>query len=343
MIDNFYNKLKQLCPSVIQNELLSQHTSIGVGGKAQYFLATNNLQEIIDAFKLAQSFNINILFLGGGTNLIVSDRDFSGLVISPQLFAFEILDNSYENIVPKSNYARHSTLTNSDYQTNLPDPFNLNDPKVLVKVGSSFRINGLIAKLNQVGITGLEWFSGIPGTVGGAIYMNIHGGKYFFADFVSSVEVLSKNGTIKNYPNSELNFNYDYSIFHESKEVILSTNLVLFQGDLPKAQKIVNEWGAKKILSQPQRSCGCIWQNLDSKTQERLDLPTPSVGYIIDKVLNLKGTQKGGAIISSKHAAFIENLGNASFDDIIYLINLVEDKFQAKYNFSLKKEIEIIN
>lgn len=343
MSDEFFSKLQSVCPHLIQNEPLASHTAIGIGGNASYFLKTDKKEDIFTAHKFADNFDIKTLIIGAGTNILISDADFPGLVIVPQLFDFEILDHSYELEAPKSTYARHQSLENSSYNTNLANSFNINDSKILVKVGSSFRLNALINKLNQTGITGLEWFYGIPGTVGGAVYMNIHGGNYFFADFIQSVELLSKSGDIKNLTHKDLNLKYDYSIFHESKEFILSANLVLYHGDLEKAKDIISQWGAKKILSQPQQSCGCIWQNLDQNTQSKFNLPTPSIGYIIDKVLNLKGIRKGDAIISKKHAAFIENLGNASFTDVIYLINLVEEKFQEKYHFPLKKEIEIIS
>jgi UDP-N-acetylmuramate dehydrogenase len=138
------------------------------------------------------------------SNVLISDNGFSGLVIVPQLFDFEIIDNDYKKANPKSSYARHHSLENSNYDTDLANSFDFNDTKILLKVGSSYRINSLINKLNQEKISGLEWFYGIPGTIGGATYMNIHGGNYFFADFIQSAEVFIKNGDLKKYTNKEL-------------------------------------------------------------------------------------------------------------------------------------------
>lgn len=332
----------QISDQLKLNEDLAKYTTIGIGGPAKYFFQTNSVDDLKKTISLADNYNIKIFILGNGSNIIVSDQGFDGLVIKPNLKDFEIINNpQFLNLSQIK--SRHQFVDQSENsKLDIPNSFSDQDEKIQIKAGSSWKLSELIGKLNQEKITGLEWFSGIPGSIGGAVYMNIHGGNYFFSDFIEEVEVLTKDLQTKVYKTKDINFDYDYSHFHESKEIILSITLNLYKGNLANAKNIITNWGVKKFQTQPIRSAGCTWKNLDKDTQEKLNLPTGSIGYIVDKILNLKGARKGDAIISEKHGAFIENLGNASFSDCLYLIELVEDKFQQKFNFSLKREIEIL-
>jgi UDP-N-acetylmuramate dehydrogenase len=118
-------------------------------------------------------------------------------------------------------------------------------------------------------------------------------------------------------------------------------DLNLKQGDIRNAREFVRHWARIKS-KQPQRSAGCIFKNLSAQEQVDLDLPSLSTGYIIDKVLKLKGKRKGDAIISTHHAAFIENLGSAKAADVFYLLNLIRETAQKKLGLDLKQEVELI-
>jgi UDP-N-acetylmuramate dehydrogenase len=343
-IDQFQNQVGELQ----LNEPLKNYTSMGVGGPATYFYLAQNLDKLILALKLAREFSIPIFIIGAGTDIIISDQGLDKLVIKISLLDYEILDTRHSGFDPESPpipipvLARHKSLKNSNYSTGLPNSFFHDDEKVQGKVGSGWKIIPLVNKLHEQGITGLEWFTGIPASLGGGVYNNIHGGKYFLSDFIDSVEVLDSNQNLKTYTNQELNFDYDKSLVQESKEIVVSLTLNLYKGNVKNAKNVVQKWGIEKNLNQAQRSAGCTWHNLTKEQQEKLNLSTPSIGYIVDKILNLKGKKIGDAQVSLKHAAFIENLGNATAADVHSLIKLVESQFEKKIGFKLKREIELI-
>ena len=157
--------------------------------------------------------------------------------------------------------------------------------------------------------------------------MNMHGGEYFFGELVEKA-TLTDGYTIKSVSNEYFQFEYDWSILHKTGEVVLNADLKLVKGNLDSAKQLTRDW-AKYKAGQPKRSAGCIFKNLSDQEQQRLELPTSSTGYLIDKVLGLKGMKIGDAIISNKHAAFIENLGQARAMDIFNLIQLIKQKAKS--------------
>lgn len=350
MNHDFVNKIKTNIASELKfSESLAKYTTIGIGGAAEYFLSINSQKELIQAVKIAKEFKIPITIIGGGSNIVIADQGLKGLVIRNQILDLQIiesqnLDSNKIKVSPRlgqvSEIIEKQGVADYLIDENLSS-FDENSETIIVKVGAGWKNNPLILKLFSLGITGLEWFGGIPGSMGGAIYMNIHGGKKFISDFVVSVDVLDKNGDLQTLLPKDLKFDYDQSIFQSNKMAILSANLKLYKGDIQKAQKIFN-WAKKKIISQPQRTAGCVFQNLSEEQKQRLGLKSPSMGYIIDQVLNLKGTMIGGAKISDSHAAFIENVAGATSADVLQLVELVEKKMWEKFKIKIKREIEFI-
>ena len=119
------------------------------------------------------------------------------------------------------------------------------------------------------------------------------------------------------------------------------TELKLHYGDVGRARAAAVEWARRKAL-QPQKSAGCIFRNLSSTEQQRLRLPTPSIGYLVEHVLKLKGERRGDAIISPRHAAFIENLGQASAADVKDLIALMKTRAKSELALDLIEEVEYL-
>jgi len=221
--------------------------------------------------------------------------------------------------------------------------FSPQDEKVLVSVGSGWKLNALIAYCLDKGLVGLEWFAGIPGSLGGAVYMNIHGGNYFFSDLVYKVIAWNQLSQKQvELTAKELKFDYDYSVFQEKEMVILLAQLILYRGNIEIAKKIQQYWLRQKLMVQPQRSCGSVWQNLSREEQIKHHLPTPSIGYLIDHKLRLKGRKVGQAQISLKHAGFIENLGGAKGADVLELMRLVEAEAKQKLRINLKREVMVV-
>jgi UDP-N-acetylmuramate dehydrogenase len=168
----------------------------------------------------------------------------------------------------------------------------------------------------------------------------MHGGNHFFGDFVHSA-YLYDGQDVKKVQNDYFQFGYDWSILHSTAEIVLEANLILHYGDTEKAKALSVDWARRKSL-QPQKSAGCIFQNLTKEQQQQLDLPTSSIGYLIDKVLGLKGLQKGDAIISPEHAAFIVNRGKARAADVYYLYKTILQKANEQLGIKLKPEVEFI-
>jgi UDP-N-acetylmuramate dehydrogenase len=141
--------------------------------------------------------------------------------------------------------------------------------------------------------------------------------------------------------NDYFQFDYDWSILHQTGEIVLWTDLHLKKGDVQKAGALARDWARQKA-NQPRRSACCIFRNLTAAQQKQYNLPTPSAGYLVDKILNLKGKKCGDAVISPKHAAFIENLGKASAADVMELIKLIQQKTRDQLELELITEIQTI-
>jgi len=329
-------KIEKLALVPKYDEYLSTYTTIGVGGKASLFVEIQTSSQLINVLKITKDENINFFVLGNGSNVIFSDEGFDGLIILNKSKNWEILN--IVNSKRQKNYISSRIDNLIDHPGILDYDDNTNE-SIIVSVDSGMKVNTLMKKLFEKGITGLQWFAGIPSTVGGAIYMNMHGGSHFFGQLVISARLFDGE-KIKSVSNSYFHFDYDWSLLHQTREIIIDAELELKKGDVEQAKKFVRSWTKIKSI-QPQKSAGCIFKNLSKAQQSELKLPSSSAGYIIDKMLQLKGTRKGGAIISNNHAAFIENTGNACADDIVYLINLVQEKTFEKLGINFELEVEL--
>lgn len=325
----------------LEEEPLASHTTVGIGGPAEVFCRARTTKELEKLVKFSRKNMISLTVLGWGSNLLIADRGVRGLVIKNEANEIEVLESqSQSEIEVKSVSSRwqhvKSETVMPKFDTIVYDESD--SERVRVRIASGVPLATLIQKLLRQGITGLQWFARIPATVGGGVVNNIHGGTHFFSDYVESVSVVDDSGKVSEISASALEFGYDVSRFHRSKEIILSATFVLYRGDTKKAQAVVAEWSRQK-QQQPAKSLGCVFQNISLETQEKLNLPTPSVGYIVDNILGLKGKKGGGAQISEQHAAFIVNLGNATADDYLSLLKKIYEETKKKFGIKLKPEI----
>jgi UDP-N-acetylenolpyruvoylglucosamine reductase len=330
------------------DEPLALHTTLGVGGPATRLATATTAEQLQEGVRLAHIYGVPVFVLGWGSNLIVSDRGFPGLVIKNRAQNWQVVQESSSLAAktPPPIPARLKAANESYYQIDDLLYSEEDSSPVIVQVESGAKIDTLMKALFKHGITGLQWFAGIPATVGGAIYMNMHGGYHFFGDFVQQAQLFhpqaaNKDDGIKQVDQSYFQFDYDYSILQKTKATVLWAQLKLFRGDVPRAQATAREWARRKAL-QPQRSAGCIFRNLSAEEQKRLNLPTPSIGYLVEHVLKLKGKRRGDAIISPRHAAFIENLGHARAEEVKALIDLVAEKAKTELELELHEEVEYL-
>lgn len=330
---------KEIKPLELKKDYpLAKHTTWKVGGPAEYFVEVKTKQDLIKSIIAARKADIAVTILGWGSNILVSDKGIKGLVIKNSYSEINILEECPYS-PDKTNYARLKQVDSSQYYS-FKDIDYIEETSVARKVNISsgtplpLTINTLIRQ----GITGLQWFSGIPGTIGGAVYNNIHGGSHFIAEFVSRVEVLDENNNLTWIDKEQLDFAYDYSIFQTNTNYIVSVEFCFPIGDKDKALAASTEWARKKSL-QPSNSAGCTYQNITETEQEKLGLESNSWGYIIDKILGLKGKQIGQAKISDKHAAFIETYPGATSEDVIKVMELIASTSKEKLGIIPHPEI----
>ena len=321
---------------ILNNIPLAPYSTFRIGGPAEYFVAVTTKQELIEAINWARGKKLVVHVLGKASNTLIADAGVKGLVIRNLTGNIEILDSarpaSLLSVKPRFNLVEPDANFNnlayeeSQYQT------------VWVKLDSGVYLPKAIFQLIAQGVTGLEWFAGIPATVGGATYINLHGAIKFWSDYLVAAEILDSAGKVKTVAAEYFHYDYDESILRTVNDFVLSVTLQLRRGPRDQALNIAKFWQLKKS-HQPQRSLGCIFQNLSEAEQKRLNLPTPSIGYLIDKQLGLKGTTIGRAWIPQKHAGFVENLGGASAKEVLQLIKLVKAEAKKQLNLDLKLEI----
>ncbi len=350
-MDNLYTKLKAEFPNLEFNQevLLANYTTVKIGGPAEVFCETKTSQEFVKLVEFAVKNNIPQTVLGWGANTLISDEGIRGLVIKNSAKNITVLedemtppaDEKTSNADDQEIESRwHSNKDKGSFKYEFSDlDYDESEfPIVFVEIDSGVSLPFAINSLIDQGITGLQWYSRIPATLGGAIYNNVHGGTHFISEVVESVTVVDEKGDLKVIGKSQLNAGYDVSRFHSNNEIIISIKLKLHLGDKEKAKNVAREWATRKAV-QPQKSLGCVFQNISNEQKEELKFPTTSVGYIVEHILNKKNFQVGDAKVSDKHAAFIENVGQATARDYLEIIKIIIEETKNKTGITLKPEI----
>lgn len=324
------------------NVPMSGKTYFRLGGCADFYFEARSRNDLEKAVRWAEKAGISYCVFGLGANLLVGDRGIRGLVIKVANNDFEIL-GSYKGdeekpTVGSSHYQSFDTknyLEFDDLETVEPLP------DTVVRVGAGVSLSHLIGLTLEQGLTGLQYFSGIPSTVGGCIYNNIHGGTKLFNQFVDRVVLLERNGNIKEVQEKEMEFSYDYSRVQKTGEVVFEVYLKLSHGDVARAKMVRDEWLKRKLKVQPQINCsGCIFKNMTTAEAARIGAPTVSVGWVLDVGLGMKGTRIGGIEVSDKHANFFVNNGSGTAADVLTLIDLAKERAKKRFNLDLYEEIQ---
>ena len=302
------------------DEPLAKHTYFKLGGPADLLYEAKTTQEFVSAVQSAILYKIPYLVIGGGSNILVTEAGFRGLVIKNRSTQIQL--KGFAGGVDKGK---------------------LDLKEAIVQADSGVPANLLIRYTLDQGLSGLEDMLGLPGTVGGAVYNNSHHLDKLFGDHIIEVEAIDREGKIKKYGQKELDFDYDYSIFHKTKEAIVTTSFQLKRGDKTQLWKIANAAVKRRSTTQPLGvpSSGCMFKNIPLADKMRLGVATPSVGYLIDKA-GLKGLQVGGASVSQVHANFVVNDGTATSDDVLALIKQIQTEIKAKYGVNLELEVIVI-
>lgn len=365
-----YSALKDQFPNleIHKDHLLAPYTTINIGGPADIFIHTKSSEELLNVLKyLSEAINFSaqsdregmspkvvstakislpskLTILGNGSNALISDNGIRGIVIKTTSQNIQILG--------KNNTDSTTGLKTINSQRTENDPgkyLNFNNldydesdkPRIIVKVDAGTSLPTTISNLINQGITGLQWFAYIPGTIGGAVYCNIHGGKYHISDYINNVEVFDLNtGKVINFDKDDIDWAYDSSSFQNHPHlIILSVTLNLFLGDVDRARAVVTEWIRQKSAVQPMNSLGSVFKN--PKPEDCIPIwgEQKSAGWIIDQGLKWKSHSVGDAQISPQHANFIINTGKATSQNYLNLVQSIQTEVE-KY-FGLKLETEI--
>lgn len=283
------------------NEPMKNHTTMKVGGDAKVFVEPKDEQEIIDVIKYAKENNINYYIIGNGSNLIVKDEGIDGVVIriGSRFSNVEFIDETH------------------------------------IKVQAGYPLVKLSYLAKDKSLSGLEFASGIPGTVGGAVRMNAGAYGSEMINVVEKVGVLNSN-TFENFEmtNEEAKFSYRHSIFVDRPEYIVTYAIIkLEKGIKEEIEAKMNENNTSRKEKQP------IEYPSSGSTFKRGD------GFITAKViddLGLKGYKIGGAEVSTKHAGFVINSDNAKAKDVLDLIEYIKEKAYKELNIMLEEEVVIL-
>ena len=278
---------------------LSKYTTYKVGGLARCVVYPKNVSKLVQLIKILKKYHVPFKILGNGSNLLFSDKVYEGMIVKLSEF------NEIEFYDKK------------------------------VRVGAGYSLMKLSSLCAKRGLTGFEFASGIPGTIGGAVFMNAGAYNSDMGYVVQEVKVLTPNFRIITLENREMDFHYRTSFLKKHPDYIcLEVVIKLKDGNKTAIDTLIKERRKRRLESQPLEfpSAGSVFRNPDGDF----------AGRMIEE-LGLKGLRKGGAMISEKHANFIVNAGGASSKDIKDLIDYVHDKVKEKYNVDLKVEQEFVN
>lgn len=295
---NMHDLKKIKCGKILENVDLKKYTTFKLECIAKYLVFPKNVEELINILNFAKQNNIKYKIIGNGSNLIFVKKEYDGILIKLE------------------------DINNLDIEDNK------------ITVGAGYNLIKLSTKLSRMGYTGLEFAAGIPGNIGGSIYMNAGAYNSDMGYIVSEIKVLTPNLKIKTMYNKDLDFHYRTSFLQNHKDYIcLEATIVLKKGDKDQIINLIEERKVRRLMSQPLEypSAGSVFRNPENDYAGRL---IEEIGY--------KGKQIGGAQVSEKHANFIINKNGATGEEVKQLITNIQNEIKEKYNVELKAEQEFV-
>lgn len=297
--ETIFNLAEILGCEAKKNEPMSKHTSFKIGGNADVYIKVNNLSKLSTILKECQVSDVDYMILGNGSNLLVSDEGIRGAVIR--------LDGDFRKI----------TL--------------LDDTTIFCGAGATLAY--LCKFALNCGLSGLEFAWGIPGTVGGAVFMNAGAYDGEMKDVVHSVSHISPSGEIGRTEKENMNFGYRTSVYRSNNMIITGVTLKLKKGNPDEIRAKMDDYMSRRSTKQPLEypSAGSVFKRPEGNF----------AGALIEQC-GLKGKTCGGAQVSEKHAGFIINKSNATSKDVRYLIGEIQKTVSEKTGYSLECELIIL-
>lgn len=283
---------------VREEEYLRHHTTFKIGGPADLFVEPTTMAELSFALRTIHEFDVPVTIIGCGSNILVKDGGIRGAVVS----------------------VRHMTQI-----------MDCNDNTLCI--GSGYMLKDASEFAWENGLTGLEFAIGIPGTLGGAVFMNAGAYDGEMSHVVTAVRAVDFQGNIKEYDASHLDFGYRHSVFHDNHEVIGEVIMTLKPGDKNVIKARMDELTEKRESKQPLEfaSAGSTFKRP----------PGYFAGTLIEQT-GLKGLSVGDAQVSHKHAGFVINTGSASAKDVLDLIAEVQRRVYDQHGVHLEPEVRMI-
>ena len=284
--------------NVLLNEPMSRHTTFKTGGNADVFLTPESEEQVVKVLNFVKEYELPVFILGNGSNLLVGDKGIRGVVIC----LYKKLDEI--SVKNEELYA-----------------------------GAGVLLSRVAASALNAGLEGFEFASGIPGTVGGAVYMNAGAYGFELKEIIKSVRFIDVEGNICERNCEQCNFGYRKSIFTDSEKIILGCTFKLKYGDKEEIQRKISDYTQRRVSKQPleKPSAGSTFKRPE--------------GYFAGALIEgagLKGKRIGGAEVSEKHAGFIINAGNATSKDVLDLIKYVQDAVYKKDGVMLEPEVKLV-
>lgn len=301
-IEKVYSILTSILPNskVLKNEPMSKHTSFKIGGNADILVKIEDAEDIKTVLEFSNKEHIPIYIIGNGSNLLVKDNGIRGIVLM-------ICMNEYK--------------------------IDKRENKAIVTATAGVKLARLAQELLKQEITGFEFASGIPGTIGGAIRMNAGAHGKEMKDIVITTTYIDEYGDVKTLSNKDQEFEYRSSVFDKNKWIIINTVLELDYGNKEDIQAKMQEYVQYRREKQP-----ITYPSAGSTFKRGEDFITAK---LIDEC-GLKGYSIGGAKISDLHAGFIINTANATAEDVLKLVQYTKEKVYEKFNKEIELEIEVI-
>lgn len=293
---------------IVREELLARHTTLRIGGPAEYFVRADSRDELIQAAQWARTRNLEIFILGNGSNILVSDAGVRGLVVENH--AAEVEQHVKRQA---SNVIRERSSVIAESGASLP---------------------GLANRLARAGWSGLEWAIGIPGTVGAAVVTNAgaHGGA--ICDCLTRAEILDRDDSIRWWSRDELRYAYRTSWLkeHPNEFIVLRAEFEMQRDDAANCIARMNQYTEHRRRTQPtDPSVGSMFKNP----------PGDYAGRLIEAA-GLKGTRIGNVQVSKTHANFFVNLGGGTARELLELVELVQAQVREKFKVELELEIQVV-
>lgn len=283
---------------ILTNQELKKHSYFKIGGCADLFIEPSNLEDLREIIQTSQKHNIEFYVIGNGTNMLISDNGYRGLIIK--------IGDKFSDIKIENN---------------------------VVKVGAGALLSVVAKKSANLGLTGLEFASGIPGFVGGGVAMNAGAYNGEIKDVINSVDCMNQEGEIFTYSKDEMNFGYRNSKVLTDNLIVLGVQFNLEHGDLEKILARVKLLNEKRTSSQPLNypSAGSTFKR-------------PENGFAAKLIedAGLKGFVHGGAMVSDMHSGFVINHNNATCKDVVELMDIIIKTVNEKFNIMLEPEVKVI-